>query len=127
MQIMMVDDDRAMLDMYGIALERNGLRVFKVWDSAEAVQKLEDLVPDLFILDVMMPGITGIELCRLIRAMPHLNEKPILMLSANLDPKMIDECLQAGASDYAQKPIQLKDLISTIRRLAAPNSPATTH
>lgn len=115
--ILVVDDEVGALTLIGIMLERGGFDVIKARGAYAALEALENHTPDLIILDVMMPGMNGIELCRRIRERPETTEIPIVMLSARGDPASVDAGLEAGADDYLQKPILHHDLLSKIRKM----------
>jgi CheY-like chemotaxis protein len=115
--IMIVDDSPETLSLYGIMLERHGYRVFKALDGASALQILEDSVPDLFILDVMMPEINGIELCQRIRALPQHEQTPVIFLSAYSDTEIVEKTFAAGANDFVRKPIDVQDLKAKIQKI----------
>src|SRR5690606_17744480 len=115
--ILVVDDEVGALTLIGIMLERGGFDVIKARSAYAALEAPENHTPDLIILDVMMPGMNGIELCRRIRERPDTTEIPIVMLSARGDPASVDAGLEAGADDYLQKPILHHDLLSKIRKM----------
>jgi two-component system OmpR family response regulator len=98
-------------------LERGGFEVLKAQDAFEALNRLESSTPDLIILDVMMPGMDGIELCRRIRAAAETRETPVLILSARGDPEAVEQGMSAGADDYLSKPILHHDLITKVREM----------
>jgi DNA-binding response OmpR family regulator len=114
---MVVDDEVGALTLIGIMLERGGFEVMKAHDAYEALNQLRTETPDMFILDVMMPGMDGIELCRHIRASGATRETPILILSARGDPQMVEQGMTAGADDYLSKPILHHDLITKVREI----------
>jgi DNA-binding response OmpR family regulator len=116
-RIMVVDDEVGALTLIGIMLERGGFEVIKARDAYEALSQLQNTTPNLFILDVMMPGMDGIELCRRIRADGKTRETPILILSARGDPESVELGMSAGADDYLSKPILHHDLISRVRQM----------
>lgn len=116
-RIMVVDDEVGALTLIGIMLERGGFEVMKAHDAYEALNQLRTETPDMFILDVMMPGMDGIELCRHIRASGATRETPILILSARGDPEMVEQGMTAGADDYLSKPILHHDLITKVREI----------
>ncbi len=116
-RVLVVDDEVGALTLIGIMLERGGFEVLKARDAYAALDLLKTVVPDLIILDVMMPGMDGIELCSCIRAMPATQDTPMLILSARGDPESIERGMAAGANDYLQKPILHHDLISKIHEL----------
>lgn len=120
---MIVDDEVGALTLIGIMLERGGFDVIKASDAYSALERLQHTTPDLFILDVMMPGMDGIELCRRIRAIPQTEKIPILILSARGDAEARDMGLTAGANNYLTKPILHHDLINKVAELlAAPSN-----
>jgi DNA-binding response OmpR family regulator len=115
-EIMVVDDEVGALTLIGIMLERGGFTVLKARDASMALEALENAVePDLFILDVMMPGMDGIALCREIRARSRTARTPVIILSARGDADAIEEGFEAGADDYLSKPILHHDLVRKVR------------
>ncbi len=129
-QVMVVDDETGALTLIGIMLERGGFEVLKARDAYTALDLLKEQTPDLIILDVMMPGMNGIELCRRIRATPQTSEVPVLILSARGDQESIEEGLDAGANDYLSKPILHHDLITKLRDMlnnSVPGIEPTAH
>ncbi len=115
--ILVVDDEIGALTLIGIMLERGGFDVLKARDAQSALDILEDSVPDLIILDVMMPGMNGIELCEEIRKREPTSKTPVLILSARGDAESIIKGIEAGANDYLPKPILHHDLVSKVRSM----------
>ena len=110
--VMVVDDDQDLAEMLGIVLTSSGFDVDLVSRGDEALEVFRNNPPDLVLLDVMLPGIDGIEVCRLIRKESMV---PIVMLSAKGETQDIVRGLEAGADDYMQKPFRDKaDLIARI-------------
>lgn len=122
--IMVVDDDQDLAEMLGIVLTSSGFDVDLVSRGDEVLEVFRNNPPDLVLLDVMLPGIDGIEVCRLIRRESMV---PIVMLSAKGETQDIVRGLEAGADDYMQKPFRDKaELIARIRtRLRRTNSDVT--
>ena len=116
-RILVVDDEIGALTLIGIMLERGGFEVLKAKDADQALAVLELETPDLIILDVMMPGMDGIELCRVLRQRSDTSYLPILILSARGDAKSVMSGMDAGASDYLPKPILHHDLVAKVRRM----------
>ncbi|HEC22095.1 MAG TPA: response regulator [Chloroflexi bacterium] len=116
-RILVVDDEVGALTLIGIMLERGGFEALKAQDAYAALELLKSETPDLIILDVMMPGMDGIELCRHIRAAPATAKTPVLILSARGDAQAIHQGMEAGANDYLLKPILNHDLITKIRSM----------
>jgi DNA-binding response OmpR family regulator len=115
-RILVVDDEMGARTLLSIMLERDGFKALKAKDANEALQILEQGdKPDLIILDVMMPGMDGVELCRAIRNRPATTEIPILILSARSDVEAVMRGMDAGATDYLPKPILNHDLTAKVR------------
>jgi two-component system, OmpR family, response regulator MtrA len=112
--ILLVDDDDRLREIVGMALEGEGYRVRTAQSAEEASSLLEAEDPDLLILDVMLPGSDGFELCRKIRTQSPL---PILMLTAKTDTVDVVVGLESGADDYVTKPFVTKELVARIRAL----------
>lgn len=122
--VMVVDDDQDLAEMLGIVLTSSGFDVDLVSRGDEVLEVFRNNPPDLVLLDVMLPGIDGIEVCRLIRKESMV---PIVMLSAKGETQDIVRGLEAGADDYMQKPFRDKaELVARIRtRLRRTNSDVT--
>jgi DNA-binding response OmpR family regulator len=116
-RILVVDDEIGALTLIGIMLDRGGFEVLKARDANQALAVLDKETPDLMILDVMMPGVDGIELCQMIRKRPATAETPILILSARGDAESVMRGMDAGASDYLPKPILHHDLVAKVRHM----------
>lgn len=115
--ILVVDDEIGALTLIGIMLERGGFDVLKARDARAALDILDDTLPDLIILDVMMPGMNGIDLCQAIRKREGTTKTPVLILSARGDAESIIHGIEAGANDYLPKPILHHDLVSKVRSM----------
>src|SRR5450432_1796205 len=102
-QIMIVDDEHLSLSLLSITMTRPGLAVVTANSAARALEMLDTTTPDLFILDVMMPIMDGLELCRRIRARPETARTPILIVSARHDPEIVKKAQAAGANDFVSK------------------------
>ena len=114
-QILVVDDEVGALTLIGIMLERGGFEVIKAHKAYEALDILQEMTPDLIVLDIMMPGMDGIELCRRIRARPATAITPVLILSVRGDSDAVEQGLEAGAQDFLSKPILHHDLVTKVR------------
>jgi two-component system response regulator MprA len=115
MKILVVDDERAVRESLRRALELEGYRVELAEDGEEALQRLGTAPPDAAILDVLMPGIDGLEVCRRLRA--DGNAVPVLMLTARAEVDSRVAGLDAGADDYLPKPFALAELLARLRAL----------
>lgn len=115
--IMVVDDDSGMLTLIDLILGRAGFKVKTARSAREALGLLAESIPDLFLLDVMMPEMDGVELCRRIRSLPKTSTTPVVFLSAHGDRAYIEKGLTAGATDYIAKPISNGVLVSKINSI----------
>lgn len=116
-KILVVDDEIGALTLIGIMLERGGFEVLKAKDANSALAQLEEGLPEMIILDVMMPGIDGIELCEMLRQRPDTAKLPILILSARGDAESVMRGMDAGADDYLPKPILHHDLVAKVSEM----------
>lgn len=112
LRILVIDDDTALAEMIGLVLEADGFAVDLCEDGARALEVFRDVRPDLVLLDLMLPGLDGIEVCRLIRAE---SDVPIIMLTAKSDTPDVVEGLEAGADDYVAKPFKPQELVARIK------------
>ena len=115
MRILVVDDERAVRESLGRALELEGYRVEYAADGGEALYRLESEQPDAIVLDVLMPGIDGLEVARRVRRAG--NRVPVLMLTAREEVQDRVAGLDAGADDYLTKPFALEELVARLRAL----------
>jgi CheY-like chemotaxis protein len=105
--IMIVDDNDINLSLLGKILEMEGYQVAKAHNGLEAVEVVKQKMPDLAILDVMMPGISGYDLCRQMRQPPLEVKIPIIMLTAMNADSEHQNAIQAGANDLWSKPFDM--------------------
>jgi two-component system, OmpR family, response regulator MtrA len=111
-RVLVVDDDSALAEMLGIVLRGEGFEPTFVYDGDKALEVFRDSKPDLVLLDLMLPGVDGIDVCRQIRAESGV---PIVMLTAKSDTVDVVLGLESGADDYIVKPFQSKVLIARVR------------
>ncbi|MBD2388302.1 response regulator [Cylindrospermum sp. FACHB-282] len=121
-RLLIVDDDPALLTLLRAKLQPWGFQVTTLADTSQFWQLLEATVPDLLLLDVSMPGFSGIELCQVVRSDPRWSQLPVLFLSAYADADTLHRALAAGADDYVLKPIIEADLIQRILKRLGFNS-----
>lgn len=112
LRILVVDDDVALAEMIGIVLEAEGFAIATCSDGSGALAAFRASNPDLILLDLMLPGLDGIEVCRQIRLE---SDVPIVMLTARTDTSDVVAGLEAGADDYVAKPFKPKELVARIR------------
>ncbi|MCW1912699.1 hybrid sensor histidine kinase/response regulator [Luteolibacter sp. GHJ8] len=113
--ILVVDDEPKNIQVVGPMLLRQGHEVIAAGSGEEALAKLRSTTPDLVLMDVMMPGMTGFDLCRRLRSQPEWQDIPVIFLSAVTDKSFIMEALAAGAVDYVTKPFHGPELLSRVQ------------
>ena len=118
-RVLVVDDDAALAEMVQIVLQREGYVTYWCDNGADALDSCTGFNPDLILLDLMLPGRNGIEVCRDIR---RTSGVPIIMLTARSETADVVSGLESGADDYVSKPFKTKELVARIRaRLRQPN------
>jgi len=112
LKIMVVDDDEHIAELISLYLLREGYETCEVYNGTEAVKKFEEFKPNLIMLDIMLPGIDGYQVCREIRKISNV---PIIMLTAKGDTFDKVLGLELGADDYMVKPFEPKELVARIK------------
>ena len=116
-KILIVDDESDIVEMLAYNFHKNGLRVYKALDGATAIETATKVVPDIVLLDVMLPDIDGIEVCEQLRKIPVLRNTIIVFLSARGEDYSQVAGYRAGADDYVVKPVKIKILLHKIKVL----------
>ncbi len=116
-KIVIADDEPDILEILEFNLSAEGYEVTTAKNGDEAIEKAKRTSPDLIILDIMMPGKTGIEVCNLLRMMPPFKDTLIIFLTAMSDESTEIKGLETGADDYLTKPISSKILLSKVNSL----------
>ncbi|MDQ3928645.1 MAG: response regulator, partial [Chloroflexota bacterium] len=113
-KILIVDDDRKMVELIRLYLERDGYRVLPAYDGRQALDLARQKAPDLIVLDLMLPVVDGLDVCRILRAESKV---PIIMLTARTteDDKLLG--LDLGADDYVTKPFSPRELVARVRAI----------
>jgi DNA-binding response OmpR family regulator len=126
-QLLMIEDDTRLAAMVSAYLGQSGYNVTHAGDAISGLQALQTKEVDLIILDLMLPDLDGLEVCRRVRALPGaLAQTPILMLTAKGDPMDRIIGLEMGADDYLPKPFEPRELLARIRAvLRRKNEPAS--
>ncbi|HTI82292.1 MAG TPA: diguanylate cyclase [Acetobacteraceae bacterium] len=113
--ILVVDDTAANLGVMAELLEAQGFRVIVAQDGSEAMQRAQRMHPDLILMDVMMPGIDGFQVCRELKAAEDTHAIPVIFMSALRDQRSKVEGFEAGAVDYITKPIETAEVLMRVR------------
>jgi len=125
--ILVVDDEEDILELVRYNLARNHYRVEEASTGEEAISKARTALPDLIVLDLMLPGVDGLEVCKILKNDPQTSHIPILMLTAKGEEADIVTGLELGADDYVTKPFSPRVLMArvkaAIRRKAAQSVP----
>lgn len=117
-QLLMIEDDARLAQMVGEYLGQSGFGFSHAGDGQQGLSFLSHTTPDLVILDLMLPDIDGLEVCRRIRALPDAAARvPVLMLTAKGDPMDRIIGLELGADDYLPKPFEPRELLARIRAI----------
>jgi len=116
-KILVAEDERDIRDLIAYVLKYAGFEVEVASNGAEAVEKAPQGKPDLILLDVRMPRMTGYEACRQLKKMPEVQHVPVVFLSAKGQDNEIDEGLEVGAKDYILKPFAPDELIQQVQQI----------
>jgi two-component system alkaline phosphatase synthesis response regulator PhoP len=116
-KVLVVDDEEPILELLKYNLEKNGYEVKTALDGAKAVDIARKFIPDLVLLDIMMPKMDGVETCRLLRDIPELQKTFVVFLTARAEEYSEVAAFDVGADDYINKPIKPRALMSRISAL----------
>ena len=116
-RILVVDDEPDVLELVEFHLEKEQFKVTVADNGDQALKMARELLPSLLILDLMLPGINGLEICRLLRTDPKTRDIPILMLTARAAEEDRIKGLELGAHDYVTKPFSPRELVLRVRNL----------
>lgn len=125
-KILVIEDDPATSRLVDYSLRHEGYQVFTASNGLEGIRKAHDEAPDLIILDVMLPGMDGFEICHRLRSEPDTANLPILMFSAKAQEIDRDTGLRVGADDYLSKPAAPTDIVSHVENLLAKKKQVAT-
>jgi len=121
-RILVVDDEERMVRFIRLNLEHDGFHVTEAYRGVEAIQRMRDVLPDLILLDVMMPDLDGFEVLKMIR---EINSVPVIMLTAKGEEDDRVRGLELGADDYVTKPFSPRELVSRVRAVLRRNEVAS--
>jgi CheY-like chemotaxis protein len=115
--VMIIEDETEAAELFGEMMRVNGFRVIKMFSSTPAIPMIAQEKPDLIILDIMMPDISGLEVLRYMRREPELARIPVIVISAKSMPGDIKTGIEAGASMYLTKPVGFLDLKQAVDKV----------
>lgn len=115
--ILVVDDEKDIVEILTYNLQKDGFQVHSCGDGESALSKCRTLLPDLVILDVMLPGMDGVEVCRALRRDERTAAIPVVLLTAKGEESDVVLGLGVGADDYVAKPFSVKELVARVRAL----------
>ncbi len=115
--VMIIEDEPDVSELFAEMMRLSGLRVIKTYTSTPAMTLIEQERPDIVILDVMMPDVSGLEVLTYMRGVPQLAPIPVVIVSAKAAPSDIQAGMAAGATAYLTKPVSYSDLKAAVDRL----------
>ena len=120
-RILVADDDVDIRELVEFKLATMGHEIVAVADGAAAIDACREQRPDLAVLDVMMPGVSGLDAIRVIRADPRLADLPVILLTARAQESDVETGFDSGADDYITKPFSPRELASRVQALLSRN------
>lgn len=115
-RILIVDDEPNTAEMFSLMLEGAGYQTSVVHGTGTAIRAIRQQKPDLVVVDVMMPGVSGLEFCRFVRREPDLEDLPVVIVSAKGQDEDVEAGLQAGADAYLKKPLTKVELLEGLEQ-----------
>ncbi len=115
--ILVVDDEKDIVEAIEYNLEKDGYKVYKAYDGLNALKSAREKLPDLIILDLMLPGLSGLEVCRILKKEAKTAHIPIIMLTAKGGEADKVVGLELGADDYITKPFSMRELVARVKTI----------
>ena len=125
-RILIAEDEKQIADMIAFKLTNSGHQIIRAQDGEQALQLALKDPPDLIMLDAMMPGLSGFEVLRRLKAEPALRSVPVIMVTAKGHERDVLNGLRGGAADYVVKPFSLKELAARVELALSKEAPPTT-
>ncbi len=116
-KILVIEDSKTMLKLISTILKKEGFEVFEAKNGWEGLEKANDLLPDLIVSDIIMPGLDGFNLLKQLKKYPLINKIPLIFLSGKDDVLSVDEGISLGASAFLTKPLDAEKFIQTINKM----------
>jgi twitching motility two-component system response regulator PilH len=114
-RILLADDSATALTMHRMILGGEGYDILTAKDGQEAIEIATEQLPDLILMDIVMPRKTGFEAVRALRQQAATRDIPIIMVTTRAEPKVVEICFQAGCKDYVNKPVDAAELLAKVR------------
>ena len=124
-RVLVVDDDETFRLITREAFERKGYIVEEAKDGDHALEAARHSAPDIVLIDIMMPGVDGVSLCREFRETESLRETPLLVVTALNDPKVLNDSLRFGANAYLVKPVDASVILDRVEKLLKEKRPTS--
>ncbi len=121
-KILVVEDNPQTADLLEVSLQLEGFEAVKIHAVGQAIQAMLSENPDLVLLDIMMPDVSGLEFLRYVRRDPRFDRVPILIVSARATPEDVQKGQEAGATSYLTKPFTQEELMRAIHQLIGPSA-----
>lgn len=115
-KILFIEDETELVDLMRKRLETNNYQMIAAYDGEEGLKKVEQEKPDLILLDVVLPKIDGLELCRRLKTDPETKSIPIIIVTGSGGKDLPERCLAANADDLIIKPFEAKELLEKIKK-----------
>ncbi|MGH7792739.1 MAG: response regulator, partial [Thermodesulfobacteriota bacterium] len=115
--IAIVDDEEDIVELVSHHLKREGFKVKEFYNGRDFLSYIESIIPDLAVLDIMLPGIDGLEICRILKSKARTSSLPIIMLTAKATEADVVVGLELGADDYMVKPFSPRELVARVKTI----------
>ena len=115
--IAIVDDEEDIVELVSHHLKREGFKVKEFYNGRDFLSYIESIIPDLAVLDIMLPGIDGLEICRILKSKARTSSLPIIMLTAKATEADVVVGLELGADDYMVKPFSPRELVARVKSI----------
>lgn len=114
--ILIVDDSPVSSMVVSMILKKNSdYRTVRVWDGQACIKKAKEVKPDLILLDIQMPGMNGIEVCKVLKKDEQTHDIPVIFVTASTDNETLKEAFESGGTDYVRKPVNKIELLARIK------------
>lgn len=123
--VLVIEDEPAQMELISYNLQAQGFQVSEAASGEDGLLQLEEILPDLVLLDWMLPGVSGIEICRQIKRQKHTQNVPVIMLTARGEETDRVRGLETGADDYVVKPYSVNELVARVRALLRRTRPGS--